>query len=132
MGDGSLTQEEIDLLLKGTDAITPTGAPAPMSAMGGGMSDDMSPLERETVADIILQALQSGTQGLGVILSRNVTLGAPYVEVKTQDGLSKELGQDNVVFTQQYSGALNGVLGLFLASESAEKISAIVMGDESG
>ena len=132
MGDGSLTQEEIDLLLQGADDISPAPGTAPLTAAGGGIGGpEMSPLERETVADIIHQALTSDTQGLGLILSRNVRLGSPYADVRQQDEIEREFGTDYVIFTQQCSGALNGTLGLFLPSDSAARISAIVMGNES-
>ena len=131
MGDGSLTQEEIDLLLQGADGAGAAPGAAPVAAGGSGASADLSPLEKETVADIIQQALQSGTQGLGLILSRGITLGSPYAEVRSQDDVEKEFGSNYVLFSQQCSGALNGTLALFLPADAASIISAIVMGVES-
>jgi len=70
MGDGSLTQEEIDLLLQGADDISP--APVVSGGQGGGGQGvaELSPLERETVADTVHSALQAATQSLGLILSK--------------------------------------------------------------
>src|SRR5690606_10040854 len=129
MGDGSLTQDEIDLLLQGTgDAAASSGpvAAGGVAGMGLGGGEEMSPLEREAVGDIIHNALQSGTQGLGLILSRNVKLGAPYVEIRSQADAERELGNEHVGFSQQCSGSLNGTLGLFIPSEARDDISAIV------
>ncbi|MCB1324343.1 MAG: flagellar motor switch protein FliN [Spirochaetales bacterium] len=130
MVDGSLSQEEIDLLLQGADDFSGS---APDS--GGGVSaeaigQDLSPLERETVADIVLHALNAGTQGLGLILSRNVKLGNPYPEVKAQDAIQSEFDSGHVVFTQKLSGAINGAIGLFLPSADAGRLAGIVMGSE--
>lgn len=133
MGDGSLTQDEIDLLLQGTGDSGPgAAASGAVAGLGGGGGDELSPLERENVGDMIHSALQSGTQGLGLILSRNVKLGAPYVDVRSQTDAEREFGNGQVLFAQQCSGALNGTLGLFLGSDAAARISAIVMGNDTG
>lgn len=129
MVDGSLTQQEIDMLLQGADDFH-TGAVETGAAQGGGSSRDMSPLERETVADMVHQALQSGSQGLGLILSKNVKLGAPYAEVKSQEEIDREFSNNYVLFSQQCSGAFSGTLSLLLAASEASKISAIVMGHD--
>ena len=132
MGDGSLTQDEIDLLLQGAGDVS--AAPAAGAGGFGGMggaSEELSPLERESVGDIVHSALLSGTQGLGLILSRGVKLGAPYVDVRAQSDVEREFGSGQVLFAQQTSGALNGSLALFVGADSAAKISAIVMGNDS-
>lgn len=128
MGDGALTQDEIDMLLQGADSFS---APAdPRAAGTAGIGMDMSPLERESVADMLLSALQSGTQGLSMILARNVRLGSPYAEIRTQQEINKEFGNDFVALQQGMSGALTGSLVLFLPGSDAARISAIVMGSD--
>ncbi|MCB1317253.1 MAG: flagellar motor switch protein FliN [Leptospiraceae bacterium] len=128
MVDGSLSQEEIDLLLQGADDFSGAGGDDAGAVSAAAISQDMSPLERETVADIVLQALSAGTQGLGLILSRGVRLGQPYAEVRQQDNVNNEFGQNHVVFAQQLSGAITGSLGMFLPVNDAARIAAIVMG----
>ena len=130
-GDGSLTQDEIDMLLQGADSLAPAEGQAAAAGGGaGGVAMDMSPLEREAVADLMTQALQSGTQGLSMILSKNIRLGQPYAEVRQQAEMEREFGQDHVLLGQKVSGALNGNLGLFVPTADAAKISALVMGSE--
>ncbi len=129
MVDGSLTQQEIDLLLQGADDFSGSSMEGAV-AQGPGSSRDMSPLERETVADMVHQALQSGTQGLALILSRNVRLGAPYGEVRSQEEIEKEFTNNYVIFSQSCSGAIQGTFALFIAAPEAARISAIVMGSE--
>ncbi len=132
MGDGSLTQDEIDLLLQGAGDVG-AGSAGGLAGLGGtgGGSEELSPLERENVGDIIHSALQSGTQGLGLILSRTVKLGPPYVDVRAQGDVEREFGAGQVLFAQKTSGALNGTLALFIGADAAAKISAIVMGNDS-
>lgn len=130
MGDGSLTQEEIDLLLQGADDVGP-GAVVTAPAVGAGAAGgggDLSPLEREEVGDIIHGALQAGTQGLGLILSRTVRLGAASVDLVRLEDLGKEYAGPFILFSQQCSGSINGTLALIMPSDAAVKISAIVMG----
>lgn len=130
-GDGSLTQDEIDMLLQGADSLAPAEGGGGASGAGvAGVAMDMSPLERESVADLLTQALSSGTQGLSMILGKNIRLGQPYAEVRQQPDMEREFGQDHVLLGQKVSGALNGTLGLFLPTPDAAKISALVMGSE--
>lgn len=127
MGDGSLTQEEIDLLLQGADDVGP-GAVVAAPSGGASGGEELSPVEREEVGDIIHGALQAGTQGLGLILSRTVKLGAASVDLLKQEELEKEYAGAFVLFSQQCSGSINGTLALLMPADAAVKISAIVMG----
>ncbi len=129
-GDGSLTQDEIDMLLMGADSLGPSDSGGGGGGGGSGLAMDMSPLEREAVADLMTQALQSGTQGLSMILSKGIRLGQPYAEVRQQAEMEREFGQDHVFLGQKITGALNGTLGLFIPTADAAKISALVMGSE--
>ncbi len=130
MGDGSLTQEEIDLLLQGADDFAGAAPEGQAGQAGAAAGRDLSPLERESVADMMLQALQSGVQGLGMILSRNVRLGTPYAEMRSQDDIRKEFGQNYVIFSQTLSGAMSGTMAMFIPAADAVRLSGIVMGNE--
>lgn len=130
MVDGSLSQEEIDLLLQGADDFSAPGGEAGASAAAATLGQDMSPLERETVADLIQHAMSAGTQGLSMILARNARVGAPYAEVKDQAGLERELKAQSVVIAQQLSGGLNGPIAMFLPQNDAARLAAVVMGNE--
>ncbi|MEQ9362886.1 MAG: flagellar motor switch protein FliN [Leptospirales bacterium] len=129
MVDGSLSQEEIDALLQGADDFSAPAAEAPSDLAGGALAQDMSPMERETVADILHQSMNAGTQGLGMILSRGIKLGQAYVESKDQAAVERDV-QAMVGLTQSLSGGLTGVIGLYIPAPDAARIAAIVMGNE--
>ncbi len=130
MGDGSLTQEEIDLLLQGADDIS---APPVVSGAQGGASQaaaELSPLERESVADAAHGALQAAVQSLGLILSRSIKLGQSYVDSRPFDEVQKEFSAGAVLFSQNVSGGLQGPIGLLIPTGDGARISGLVMGNE--
>ena len=129
MVDGSLSQEEIDALLQGADDFSAPSQDFASDLAGGGLAQDMSPIERETVADILHQAMNAGTQCLGMILSRSIRLGAAYVESKDQAAAERDV-QAMVGVTQNLAGGLSGAIGLYLPAADAARIAAIVMGNE--
>jgi flagellar motor switch protein FliN/FliY len=129
MVDGSLSQEEIDALLQGADDFSGSVQEAQADLGAGALGQDMSPIERETVADFLHQAMSAGTQGLGMILSRNVRLGAAYAETKDQAAVEREL-QTMTGLTQNLSGGLSGLIGLYIPVADAARVAAIVMGNE--
>lgn len=129
MADGSLTQEEIDLLLQGADDLSGQASESgPAQQQGGG--EDLSPLEKENLADIVYQGLRSGTQSLSMILARSVNLGNPYAEVRTPDDAEREFSEGYVYFSQNLTGALSGSVALFLSTSDAGKISSLLMGGD--
>ncbi|MBL8022099.1 MAG: flagellar motor switch protein FliN [Leptospirales bacterium] len=130
MGDGSLTQEEIDLLLQGADDISAapvTGGAQGGPGQGGG---ELSPLEREAVADAVHTAIQSAAQSLGLILSKSIRLGTPYADARSFDDVQKEFAAGSVLFSQNLSGGISGTLGIMIPVGDGARISGMVMGNE--
>ena len=68
MGDGSLSQDEIDALLQGADDMlsSPAAGPAVDMAMGAG---SLSPVERDSLADALNRAMAVAAPSLSVIFS---------------------------------------------------------------
>lgn len=132
MADGSLTQEEIDLLLQGADDFGAAGGDVASAATATAGAGDLSPLEQQTVADLIANGLSSGTQGLGMILSKNVRVGNAFAEIRPQDALNKEFGSGYLLLTQALTGGIQGSLALAIPSSDVAKIAAVVMGNENG
>ena len=131
MGDGSLTQEEIDLLLQGADDVSPGGAPATMgNSAGMGGTPSLSPTQQDEVKDLIFNALQQSTQQLEMTLGIVGRLDNPFVETLAQEELGRSLSGSNVLFSSRVSGALNGVLGLFMPIDMAGSIASFGMGGE--
>lgn len=130
MGDGSLTQEEIDLLLQGADTADTGGSGQAAGSGGAGEGNDMSPLEKEIVSDVISQGMQGGIQGLAQILSKEVKLGTPYAEIVSLETLQNEYASEAIVFIQPMTGAISGSLSVFMSTRDGAAISAIVMGGD--
>lgn len=133
MVDGSLSQEEIDLLLQGADTDSggsESSTDAALAAGGGSFGQDLSPIERGSIGDMIYQALSGATEGVGMMISRAVKLGQPYDDAAPLSGLESEFGKKNIAFTQNLSGALNGTIAIFMPTTDAIKMSAITMGNE--
>lgn len=130
MGDGSLTQEEIDLLLQGADDISAAPVVRGGQTGAGQAGPELSPIERDLVADALHGALQAATQSLGLILSKNVRLGAPYADARPFDDVQKEFTAGGVLFAQNLSGGLNGPIGLILPATDGSRLAAMVMGNE--
>ena len=126
MGDGSLTQEEIDRLLQGADNFSSEAVQT--KAADEKTEEILSPLERDLVSDSVHQAWKGGGLALGQILKRKVRLGNPFGDVVSQQALESETAPGYVCLTVTVSGGLTGKIALFLDADSAGKITEIVMG----
>jgi len=125
MGDGSLSQEEIDLLLQGADNF---GGAAQGGSGDGGAEAELSAEIKRAAASILLHALQSGLPSFSSLLSREVRLGEPFIELKSCEELKSEYSANFAIYTQAVQGGLNGNIGLVVPGGDAARISALVMG----
>ena len=73
MGDGSLSQDEIDALLQGADE-TPSYDTSGSSGGGGGGGDDLSPLDKDALTEILTSAFSMAGGMLGTLLSKMLNL----------------------------------------------------------
>lgn len=129
MTEGNLTQEEIDALLRGADPYAVSEETSFNPSEGGTGGADLSPLERESIADAILSGLRSGAQGLMTILNnRKVTISNPYAELRSASDVARDFSTNSVYFAQRLAGALQGTLYLVMPALDGAKISSVVMG----
>lgn len=125
MGDGSLSQDEIDALLQGA------GDTFDISSMQGGGSsgsDSLSPIDKDIISDTLGSAFQIAGNTLGTILAKNTRFVNPMTESSSSSDIQKEFGNKTVCIFSNLSGAINGVVSLILASENASKIAGVMMG----
>jgi flagellar motor switch protein FliN/FliY len=95
MGDGSLSQEEIDALLMGTDDMA-----APAGKAGGVATSDgggLSPTERELLADAFNDAMQVAATQAGAMVGKNVQITNAQVDEISPAQLSVELPKGGVL-----------------------------------
>ncbi len=130
MGDGSLSQDEIDALLKGADEVA---APSSVSAMetpssGGGLS----PLERDSLADLINQSMGAVAPSLGAYVGKTVKITNAYVEVKSSNAVRADFNRQYVQVGMDFTGSLRGRNLILFGMNEAGIIASLMMGDDSG
>lgn len=97
MGDGSLSQEEIDALLMGTDDMA---APGGKGGGGGAAVADgggLSPTERELLADAFNDAMQVAGQQAGAMVGKTIQITNAQVDEISPAQISGELPKGGVV-----------------------------------
>ncbi len=131
MGDGSLSQDEIDALLQGADDIltTPTAAPA-MDVGGGGGA--VSPTEKEVLGDLLNSTMEMVVSSLSGYIGKNITITNAFVEIKPSEDVKKDFGKKYIQLPVAFSGGFNGNNVVLFNYEDAEIISSLMMGDDTG
>jgi flagellar motor switch protein FliN/FliY len=131
MGDGSLSQDEIDALLQGADDMLSSpgmGFGAESSQSSGGMS----PVERDSLGDLLNNVMGVVAPALGAILQKNARISNAIVEVKPADAVRSELSRQYVQVSLGYNGSANGQNLIVFNLNDAGVISSLMMGDDSG
>ncbi len=133
MGDGSLSQDEIDALLQGADDIMSPSGPAQAQAAPQQAGGGVSPQEQSALRDVLGSAMSSVAPSLsGYLGGKNITISNPVIEVKSQDAMRNDFPGNYVQVSMDFSGALGGKNLIVYNFNDAGSISALMMGDESG
>lgn len=129
MGEGSLSQDEIDALLKGAED-NPFDMGASSSSSSGSSADELSPIDRDIISDILGSAFQMAGNVLGTILAKSTRFNNPSTESRSASEISGELGTKTVCLYSQVQGAFSGRVSLVIAQENAAKIAGLMMGGQ--
>ncbi len=130
MGDGSLSQDEIDALLKGADEVaSPSTAPAMDSTPSSG---GLSPLERDSLADIINQSMGTVAPSLSAYLGKNVRISNAYVQLKSANAVRGDFSRQYAQVGMDFTGSLRGRNAVLFTMNDAGVISSLMMGDDTG
>jgi len=127
MGEGSLSQDEIDALLQGADETSFDTSGSTLS-MGGGGSDALSPVDRDLISELVGSAFAMAGNTLGTILSKNVRISNPNTETKSQQELKTEYGSNTICMYSDLSGSFSGRISFILSVDNASKIINVMMG----
>jgi len=136
MGDGSLSQDEIDALLSGADDITSGSEPMggmdmPMGGGGGGGS--FSPADQASLQAVVNSAISSVAPSLsGYLGGKNIVLSNPVVEARDSESMRSAFSGNFVQVSMDYTGSINGKNLVVFNYNDAGSISSLMMGDESG
>jgi flagellar motor switch protein FliN len=124
MGDGSLSQEEIDALLMGTDDMASPGGKG-----GGGqaVADDggLSPTERELLADAFNDAMQVAGAQAGAMVGKNIQITNAQVDELTPAQIAAELPKGGVISEIQMGTTATA---LVFPKDLARRIAQTMMG----
>lgn len=115
-----LSQEEIDLLLKGS-AIESSSA-----------SDEelITDLEKDTLGEIGNISMGTAATTLSTLLNRKVTITTPEIEITTTSKLSAEFPIPFVAVDVKYKEGLEGSNVLIIKEDDVKIITDIMMGNE--
>ena len=125
MGDGVLSQDEINALLSGGVPDAPAGEPS--SGGGGG---ELSDQEMDTIGEVANISMGSAATTLFSLVNKKVEISTPVVSETNWEGLSA--GYDNacVVVRIGYTKGLDGSNILVLKEDDVKVITDLMMGGD--
>jgi flagellar motor switch protein FliN len=131
MGEGSLSQDEIDALLMGAD----DSPSQDISSVGGGggspstIAPPISPTDKDILTDILKSSFSLGASTLSSVLSKPVRVSDLFLEVKKPNEIVSVLGGNVAFMSAKFlSQALTGKFTLTMGVDSASKIVSVMMG----
>ncbi len=135
MGDGSLSQDEIDALLQGADDISVGsdslgGMEMASSAPSGG---SFSSVDQMSFQGVLVAAISAVLPSLsGYLGGKNIVLSNPIIESRGSDSIKTGFSGKFVQVAMDYSGAITGKNVVVFNYGDAGSISSLMMGDPSG
>jgi len=125
MSDGSLSQDEIDALLQGTDAIE-------MDTGAGPASSPLSDAERSSFQEMLRSVTESQGSNLSILTGKTVTIGDPSVKVRTPAELTGGAGEEVVDVRVNLTDGLQGEHSYIVPAGVAGTIAGLMMGQPGG
>jgi flagellar motor switch protein FliN/FliY len=125
MSDGSLSQDEIDALLQGTDAIE-------MDTGAGPASSPLSDGERAAFQEMLRGVTESQGSNLSILTGKTVTIGDPAVKARTPGELTSGQPEDVVDVRVDLTDGLQGEHSYIIPASVAGNIAGLMMGQPGG
>lgn len=123
MSDGSLSQDEIDALLQGTDSIE-------MDADTGGGESELSGAESEAFQGMLKGLVESQSSNLSMLTGKTIRIDSPTLEVVARDQLASDLPGEVVEVKIDFLDGLNAAHSYLLPAETATSIAGLMLGQE--
>lgn len=136
MSDGSLSQDEIDALLQGTDDGASDnsngGSFSDNIGMNGGGSNSglLSQAENSAFLDLINSSSGNVGGALGALIGKVVTVGSPRLEVLSGRDISNQMSGQFVEIVMDYESGAIGHHSYILDVDLAKSIAGLMMGQE--
>lgn len=117
MSDGFLSQEEIDALLRGEPAASPTVA-------------DLSDIEKDALGEIGNISMGSAATTLSVLLGRRVSITTPRVSISSLKEIQNQYPLPYLVIEVGYTEGVMGTNLLAMREQDALIIADLMMGSD--
>jgi flagellar motor switch protein FliN/FliY len=125
MSDGSLSQDEIDALLQGTDTIE-------MDTSGSAGASPMSEAERKALQEMLRGVTESQGSNLSILTGKTVAIGDPNVRVKPVAEVLGGQPEDIVDVRVDLTDGLQGEHSYIVPASIAGTIAGLMMGQPGG
>ncbi len=125
MSDGSLSQDEIDALLQGTDAIE-------MDTGAGPASSPLSDGERSALQEMLRGITESQGSNLSILTGKTVSIGDPSVKVRPPAELLSGQPEDVVDVRVDLTDGLQGEHSYIVPASVAGNVAGLMMGQPGG
>ncbi len=123
MSDGSLSQDEIDALLQGTDTIDVNGDLA-------GTESALSEAEKESFRGLLVTVIDTQGSNMSMLTNTTISFGKPTVKVSSKDGIIRELPEEVVETRMDFKDGMRGEHVMVMDQETAIKIASLMVGQD--
>jgi flagellar motor switch protein FliN/FliY len=120
MGNGMLSQEEIDALLRG-DTLPGSSASAPIA-------DDFNDIEKDAIGEIANISMGTAATTLSQLLGKKVEITTPKVDVTNSEQIRKDYPVPSVIVDVRYKAGIEGSNLLILSQRDGTVIVDMMMG----
>jgi len=132
MSDGSLSQEEIDALLRGTESIV-TGsssgtAVATSFSAPASPADGMSESEKGSVSEVLRPAIEAAATNMGMLLSSKASMAGFALDLMRPEDVRNELTGAQVQATMHFADGLSGDTTIVVSGADALNIANMATG----
>jgi len=121
MSDGSLSQDEIDALLQGTDTIE-------MDTGAGPASSPLSDAERTSFQEMLRGVTESQGSNLSILTGKTVAIGDPTVKVRSAGEITGGQPEDVVDVRVDLTDGLQGEHSYIVPASIAGTLAGLMMG----
>jgi len=125
MSDGSLSQDEIDALLQGTDTIE-------MDTSAGAGPSPMSEAERNALQEMLRGVTESQGSNLSILTGKTVAIGDPNVRVRPVSDVLGGQPDDVVDVRVDFTDGVQGEHSYIVPATIAGTVAGLMMGQAGG
>jgi len=133
MSDGTLSQDEIDALLQGTDELMTESLGNAPAGFGGGKTvaaDALSDNDKANLGELLREIGVAQATALSTLTGQNVTFTSPFIDSGQLDGLKKDIKGKIIQARINLTGGISGEWVYVVPEKSVLTITNILIGQE--